>query len=126
MCAGLSDAAIAAKHAAEAARDAASAAAHAAAASALQTAVMECATTLAEADAGCPAAPHRFACPTCASEYDAETSCITPDAYAEHARVWVDAGASVVGGCCGVGPAHLKAVREGHEGSLQGWEPSTK
>jgi homocysteine S-methyltransferase len=64
------------------------------------------------ADMGCPAAPHKFACPTCASEYDPHTGCIAPAAYAEHARGWVEAGASVVGGCCGVGPAHLKAVSE--------------
>lgn len=30
--------------------------------------------------------------------------------YAEAAMAWVEAGASVVGGCCGTGPEHLEAV----------------
>ncbi|WP_298360812.1 homocysteine S-methyltransferase family protein [uncultured Litoreibacter sp.] len=30
-----------------------------------------------------------------------------PDAYADHAQNWVDAGAQIVGGCCEVGPAHI-------------------
>ena len=43
-----------------------------------------------------------------------------PDAYAEHAMAWVEAGATIVGGCCEVGPAHIAALRErlvaaGHE-----------
>jgi S-methylmethionine-dependent homocysteine/selenocysteine methylase len=58
---------------------------------------------------GCSPARHRFACPTCADEYDGE-GCITPDAYAAHAEAWVEQGATVVGGCCGVGPAHMRAV----------------
>lgn len=32
---------------------------------------------------------------------------LDPDAYAAHAKAWVDAGASIVGGCCKVGPAHI-------------------
>ncbi|MGK7297445.1 MAG: homocysteine S-methyltransferase family protein [Candidatus Wenzhouxiangella sp. M2_3B_020] len=36
---------------------------------------------------------------------------LTPERYAEHARRWLDAGASVVGGCCEVGPAHIAALR---------------
>ena len=32
--------------------------------------------------------------------------------YAELAAEWVDLGATVVGGCCGTGPAHLAAVRD--------------
>ncbi|GBF99997.1 hypothetical protein Rsub_12724 [Raphidocelis subcapitata] len=42
-------------------------------------------------------------------EYDAQ-GLITPEAYARHAVAWARAGASVVGGCCGVGPAHIAAV----------------
>ncbi len=34
-----------------------------------------------------------------------------PDAYAEAALDWVELGASIVGGCCEVGPAHIAAVR---------------
>jgi S-methylmethionine-dependent homocysteine/selenocysteine methylase len=30
--------------------------------------------------------------------------------YATLARAWVDAGATVVGGCCGTGPAHVRAL----------------
>src|SRR4029077_9180435 len=30
--------------------------------------------------------------------------------YAALARMWLDAGASVLGGCCGTGPAHVKAL----------------
>lgn len=33
-------------------------------------------------------------------------------AYVELARCWVDAGATVVGGCCGTGPAHVRALAE--------------
>lgn len=32
---------------------------------------------------------------------------ILPEAYAQHAQRWVAAGASIVGGCCGVGPPHI-------------------
>lgn len=39
-------------------------------------------------------------------EYDTE-GIILPSAYAGHARQWVAEGASVVGGCCGIGPAHI-------------------
>ena len=32
---------------------------------------------------------------------------LTPARYAEQAQRWLDAGASIVGGCCEVGPAHI-------------------
>jgi S-methylmethionine-dependent homocysteine/selenocysteine methylase len=32
------------------------------------------------------------------------------EAYADLARTWIDAGATIVGGCCGTGPAHIEAV----------------
>jgi S-methylmethionine-dependent homocysteine/selenocysteine methylase len=32
--------------------------------------------------------------------------------YANHARLWVDAGASLIGGCCGVTPAHISRIKE--------------
>ncbi|MFO8046513.1 MAG: homocysteine S-methyltransferase family protein [Halomonas sp.] len=35
-----------------------------------------------------------------------------PDAYAEHALKWVEQGATLVGGCCEVGPAHIAALAE--------------
>ncbi|MFK7929730.1 MAG: homocysteine S-methyltransferase family protein [Myxococcota bacterium] len=33
-----------------------------------------------------------------------------PAQYARHARDWIDAGATIVGGCCGTGPTHIAAV----------------
>ncbi|WP_420391700.1 homocysteine S-methyltransferase family protein [Acuticoccus sp.] len=36
---------------------------------------------------------------------------MTPDAYAEHVAAWLDAGATIVGGCCEVGPAHIARVK---------------
>ena len=30
-----------------------------------------------------------------------------PDAYADHAMAWIGRGATIVGGCCEVGPAHI-------------------
>ncbi|PRX32661.1 Homocysteine/selenocysteine methylase (S-methylmethionine-dependent) [Meinhardsimonia xiamenensis] len=32
---------------------------------------------------------------------------LTPEAYAEHALGWLEQGASIVGGCCEVGPEHI-------------------
>jgi S-methylmethionine-dependent homocysteine/selenocysteine methylase len=35
---------------------------------------------------------------------------VTPDMYLALARRWIAAGASVVGGCCGIGPDHISAL----------------
>lgn len=35
---------------------------------------------------------------------------LSPQAYAAHALRWIDAGATIVGGCCEVGPAHITAT----------------
>lgn len=35
---------------------------------------------------------------------------LTPDAYAEIVMTWVGAGATIVGGCCEVGPAHIAEI----------------
>jgi S-methylmethionine-dependent homocysteine/selenocysteine methylase len=35
----------------------------------------------------------------------------TPDDYAREVTRWIDAGATLVGGCCGTGLAHLEALR---------------
>jgi len=32
---------------------------------------------------------------------------LTPEVYADHAADWIDLGATIVGGCCEVGPAHI-------------------
>ena len=36
---------------------------------------------------------------------------LDPDAYAAHAAAWLDAGATVIGGCCGTRPAHIARLR---------------
>ncbi len=33
-----------------------------------------------------------------------------PQRYAELAATWIDAGATLIGGCCGTGPAHIRAL----------------
>ena len=38
------------------------------------------------------------------------TEDVTPQAYADRARRWVDMGATIVGGCCGTTPAMIAAV----------------
>ncbi len=37
---------------------------------------------------------------------------LDPEAYRGHANVWLDAGATVIGGCCGTRPAHIRRLRE--------------
>lgn len=37
---------------------------------------------------------------------------LSPAAYADFAMAWVEQGASIVGGCCEVGPAHIRQLRE--------------
>jgi S-methylmethionine-dependent homocysteine/selenocysteine methylase len=37
---------------------------------------------------------------------------LNPDAYAAHVRQWIEAGANIVGGCCEVGPEHIKRICE--------------
>jgi homocysteine S-methyltransferase len=46
-----------------------------------------------------------------AEEYDA-AGVLLPEALARHAAAWIDAGATIVGGCCGTGPAHIRALAE--------------
>lgn len=36
---------------------------------------------------------------------------VTPEAYVRLAERWIAAGASIVGGCCGIGPDHIAALR---------------
>ena len=35
-----------------------------------------------------------------------------PQEYAKHAMKWVQNGASIIGGCCEIGPLHIKALRD--------------
>ena len=37
---------------------------------------------------------------------------VSPDEYADEAMSWVEIGAQIVGGCCGLGPDHIRAVRD--------------
>lgn len=39
------------------------------------------------------------------------TDAVDPKAYARHAASWLDAGARIIGSCCGTTPAHTKALR---------------
>ncbi len=38
---------------------------------------------------------------------------LTPAAYRSWAESWVARGASIIGGCCGIGPEHIAALRAG-------------
>jgi Homocysteine S-methyltransferase len=42
---------------------------------------------------------------------DYQEGVITPEAYARFAAEWVAMGASIVGGCCGVGPEHIRVLK---------------
>ncbi len=49
---------------------------------------------------------------------------LDPQGYASHAMQWVDGGASIVGGCCEISPAHIKYLADvltngGY--TVQGW-----
>ena len=37
---------------------------------------------------------------------------LTPENYRRFAEKWVRAGASLIGGCCGIGPEHIEALSE--------------
>jgi len=39
-------------------------------------------------------------------------SAMTPERFARAGLAWVQAGAQIVGGCCGTGPSHIRALRE--------------
>jgi len=36
---------------------------------------------------------------------------MTPGRFAEAAQAWVQSSAQIVGGCCGTGPDHIRALR---------------
>jgi methionine synthase I (cobalamin-dependent) len=48
----------------------------------------------------------------------------TPQLMAEYARLALDAGARIIGGCCGTTPEHLRAMRETLESHVRGPRPS--
>eukprot|EP01026_Neomeris_dumetosa_P014593 TRINITY_DN15351_c0_g1_i1.p3 TRINITY_DN15351_c0_g1~~TRINITY_DN15351_c0_g1_i1.p3 ORF type:complete len:230 (-),score=24.36 TRINITY_DN15351_c0_g1_i1:290-880(-) len=44
-------------------------------------------------------------------EYD-ENEVITCQAYARHVQQWINEGARIVGGCCGIGPSHIAHIKQ--------------
>jgi 5-methyltetrahydrofolate--homocysteine methyltransferase len=48
----------------------------------------------------------------------------TPELMADYARIAHDAGARIIGGCCGTSPEHLAAMRRSLEGYTRGERPS--
>lgn len=47
----------------------------------------------------------------------------TPELMADYARLALDAGARIIGGCCGTTPEHLRAMRQALEGHVRGPKP---
>ena len=50
----------------------------------------------------------------------------TPELMADYARLAVDAGARIIGGCCGTSYAHLAAMRQALDGYEKGTRPSVE
>ena len=48
----------------------------------------------------------------------------TPELMADYARLALDCGARIIGGCCGTTPAHVKAMRQALESHEKGPSPS--
>lgn len=87
-----------------------------------QPEVMEAAVRAAKAELG-PDSPIRIgvyanAFPPMAADAEANAGLspiradLTPEGYGRFAAAWQAAGASILGGCCGIGPEHIAALRE--------------
>ncbi len=48
----------------------------------------------------------------------------TPELMADYARIALDAGAKIIGGCCGTSPEHLASMRQALEGHKKGPRPT--
>jgi methionine synthase I (cobalamin-dependent) len=48
----------------------------------------------------------------------------TPELMADYARIALDAGAKIIGGCCGTSPEHLASMRKALEGHTKGKRPT--
>ena len=48
----------------------------------------------------------------------------TPELMADYARIALDAGAKIIGGCCGTSPEHLASMRKALEGHSKGVRPT--
>ena len=35
---------------------------------------------------------------------------VTPERYLDYVQTWIAAGADIGGGCCGIGPEHIKTI----------------
>jgi S-methylmethionine-dependent homocysteine/selenocysteine methylase len=42
---------------------------------------------------------------------------LDPQQYLEYAKAWSEQGARIIGGCCGTGPDHIRALKEWVSGS---------
>jgi len=49
---------------------------------------------------------------------------LTPEALSTAAEAWVDRGVAIVGGCCGIGPDHIKSLSERLRGRRRGTRSS--
>ncbi|WP_421849137.1 homocysteine S-methyltransferase family protein [Novosphingobium sp.] len=87
-----------------------------------QPEVMEAAVRAAREELG-PDSPVRLgvyanAFPPMAADAEANSALcpiredLTPEGYGRFAAAWHEAGASIIGGCCGIGPEHIKALRK--------------
>ena len=50
----------------------------------------------------------------------------TPELMADYARIALDAGAKIIGGCCGTSPEHLASMRQALEGHTKGVRPTVE
>ena len=50
----------------------------------------------------------------------------TPELMADYARIALDAGAKIIGGCCGTSPEHLAAMRKSLESYTKGSRPTVE
>jgi methionine synthase I (cobalamin-dependent) len=48
----------------------------------------------------------------------------TPELMADYARIAIDAGAKIIGGCCGTSPEHLASMRKALESHVKGARPT--
>ena len=48
----------------------------------------------------------------------------TPELMADYARIALDSGAKIIGGCCGTSPEHLASMRKALEGHTKGARPT--
>jgi S-methylmethionine-dependent homocysteine/selenocysteine methylase len=48
-------------------------------------------------------------------EINAIRADLTPRGYLAWVDDWIDRGATIVGGCCGIGPEHIRAIRDSRD-----------